>query len=148
MATPVDLERAIEDAVEVLKSRRLTSVIAAFKFSGGVGSFSALVMGAIAACGGFSVGVLVALGSVTVMSWPIAFAIMEFGRLALQTNALREVTRTQKDYDLLLTQARRERDEAKADGDSLRAERTLLLAGTQLAQLIAAGAKKQEDSDE
>lgn len=148
MATPVDLERAIEGALEALKARRLSSVIAAFKFFAGVGSFSTVIMGAVAMGGKFSIGVLIALGAVTVLSWPLAFVIMDFDRLATHTKALREITGTQKDYDLLLTQARRERDEAKADGDALRAERTLLLAGTQLAQLIAAGAKKQEAPDE
>jgi hypothetical protein len=142
MSTPAHLEQASDEATKALDLRALASVKTAFKFTGGIGSFSAVVLGALALAKAVTTGVFIGLGAITIVSWPVAFVVLEFERLSYHTKALRSLVATHKNYDLLLSQARRERDDAKADGDALRAERALFVASSQLVQQLALNPKK------
>jgi hypothetical protein len=144
-AIPIDIERADEEALRVLRSTAFDSVKTACKFTLGVATASGILLGALAAAHLVSVGVLIALGTVTGGTWPVAMVVLELERRSHHTRALRALVSVHRNYDLLLSQARRERDEAKADGDVLRAERGLILASANFAQLLAQAAKKQED---
>ena len=54
---------------------------------------------------------------------------------------------SRKQYDLILADARQERDESKEEADRLRAERALFLTHAEFGKLLLESGKKEKDKD-
>jgi hypothetical protein len=134
---PVDTH-AREDAVRILSKGGMSSVKSAFYLTGGVLAAAAAVGGILAALGEKSQlsSVLGALGALPLV-WFICWIVCDWIRLHEHACALQRVLDTEKQYELLIDDARRERDQVKVDRDRLSAQIATLTAAVDLVRAIA-----------
>jgi hypothetical protein len=101
------------EAREALKGGCLESVKGAFTALAGAVGIATAAGGGLAVLNKFDLRVFLVLAYLAVLSWPVAFAILELARLRNHSRLLRAVLTSENYYESLLADARRERDDMK-----------------------------------
>lgn len=125
---------AREDAVRVLQRGGMSSVKSAFYLTAGLITAGGVVGGALAGFGAKNWLFLV-LGAIPFV-WFVCWIVCDWVRLHEHARALQRVLDTEKQYELLVDDARRERDQVKLDRDRLSAQVAMLTVGADLVRAI------------
>jgi hypothetical protein len=145
--SPPLLAEVRQDARAAIGTGALSSIKSAFAFFGGITTTCGLVGGGIAALGRFTPPVMAALTFVSIASWPVSFVILEMLRLHEHSRLLRRMLEIDISYDLLLRDAREERDLAQSASRRLEVQNEVLRAAGQFTRLLAESSTRK-DSDE
>ena len=111
--TPRSIEHVRDEAREVLKSRTSTSGARALKFFAAAAATMGIFGGGVAALNAFTIQWLAGLSTLAALMGGLAFVSCEWARLFEHRRLLRELLNSEKTYEALLSDARKERDAAQ-----------------------------------
>lgn len=140
------LKDARQAAKGVLERGPMDSVATAFKFMGGGAVVFSGVGGAIHILGGFTLEVFLWLSFTAVLLWLSCYVVQELIRLSETKQALRAMVDTERNYELLLTDVRKERDGVNQKLVELQAETKIMQTAQGLGLMLNRVAQQIQDA--
>ena len=120
------------DAREALRTSPLSSIKLTLVFLAGAVAVSVPIGGVLIALETFNGPAAIGLGTAVVVATLVAFAVVEYERIANRSDLLRELLDSQTSYEALLADARKERDDLRRDKTQLE----MVLTSFQVHQIL------------
>lgn len=124
------------EANRLVRMNSTTSLISTLKFLFSSATVHAIFGGALIALKIFSVQWLIGLSLLCILSSLLAFIFFEFSRLYDHRNILKELLNSEKQYELLLSEMRKEKEEDKEKLYELSTKIEMIRASKNLVDLI------------